>query len=49
MLGYGNGVILGYNVGELLDSTPGYADRSIIGLDEGTELGSPDGSFDGSN
>ena len=49
MLGYGDGIILGCTDGELLGSTLGYVDRNTIGIDEGTDLVSPDGSFDGSN
>ena len=33
----------------MLGSTLGVADRITLGLDEGTELGSPYGSFDSSN
>ena len=49
MLLYGDGIILGYNDGKLIASTLGDADRNTIGINEGIELGSPDGSFDGSN
>ena len=38
-----------FNDGELLSSTLGAADGITLGLDEGTELGSPDCSFDNSN
>ena len=43
MLGYGDGIILGSNDGEILVSTLGAADRNKIGIDERTDLGSPDG------
>ena len=49
MLGYGDGIILGSNDGEILVSTLGAADRNKIGIDEGTFMGSPYGSFDCSN
>ena len=42
-------MILSCTDGELLVSTLGDVDRNTIGLDKGTDLGSPDGSFDGSN
>ena len=41
-LGTDDGIMIGSN-------TLGAADRSTIGVDEGTVMGSPDGSFDGSN
>ena len=50
MLGCGDGTILGSNDGELLGYiTLGYADRNTIWIVGGNDLGSPDGSFDGSN
>ena len=49
MLGYGDCIIIGSTDGELLGSKLGYVDRNTIGIDEETDLGSPDDSFDGSN
>ena len=43
MLVYGYGIILGYTDGELLGSTLGAADINTIGIDEESNLGSPDG------
>ena len=46
----GSDHILGNDDGIILGSTTlGDADRNKIGLDEGTDLCYPDGSFDGSN
>ena len=42
-------MILGCTDGEVLGSTLGSADRNTIGIDEGTDMDSIDGSFDGSN
>ena len=44
MLGYGDIIILVNTDGEILGSTFGAAYRNTIGLGEGTDLGSPDGS-----
>ena len=49
MLGSDNGIILVSIDDKLLGSTLGAAHRITLRLDEGTELGSPYGSFDGSN
>ena len=48
MLGYDN--ILGTDDGIIIRSTTlGDTDINTVGVDEGTVMGSPDGSFDGSN
>ena len=44
MLGYGDSIILVSTDGEILGSTLGATYRNKIGLGEGTDLGSPDGS-----
>ena len=44
MLGYGDIIILVNTDGEILGSKFGAADKNKIGLGEGTDLGSPDGS-----
>ena len=49
MLGFGDDIILGSTDGELLVSTLRSIDRNKIGLDKGTDTGSPYGSFYGSN
>ena len=50
MLGCGDGIILGSTDGEPLGSTTlGAADRNTIEIVEGTDLGYPNGPFDGSN
>ena len=49
MLGYFDSIILGSTDVELLGPTLGASDRNIIGLDEVNDIGSPDGSLDGSN
>ena len=49
MLGTDEGIIFGSNVGELLRFTLVPVDGFTLGLDEGTELSSSDGSFGGSN
>ena len=45
---YDYGIILGSAHDELLGSALGASDGIKLRLDKGTELGSPDGSFDGS-
>ena len=44
VLGYGDIIMLVSIDGEILGSTFGAADRNTIGIVEGTDLGSPDGS-----
>ena len=50
MLGCGDDIIFGSTDGEPLGSTTlGAADRNIKVIVGGTDMGYPDGSFDGSN
>ena len=48
-LGTNVGKKLGFFDGKVLGTTLGVADEITLGIDEGTELVSSDGSYDGSN